>query len=53
MILAAREAGDLAERGDHKSESMSSATTLTDLGISRDLAAYAVQVAVNGAVNGR
>lgn len=46
MILAAREAGDLAgDGGDRHSPSVSTQATLTDLGISRDLAAHAVSLA--------
>jgi hypothetical protein len=45
MILAAREAGDLAKQEDGRPEKASTPTTLSDLGISRDLAAYSVQVA--------
>jgi len=47
MILVAREAGDLAKQEDGRPTEVSSATTLSDLGISRDLAAYAVQVAMS------
>jgi hypothetical protein len=49
MILEARQAGHLAEHGQRGPEKTSDATTsfvtLDDLGISRDLAAYAVKLA--------
>ncbi len=48
MILAAREAGDLATRGgDHTSivEDVDKAATLDEFGIGRDLAAHAVLLA--------
>ena len=46
MILAAREAGDLANQGKNLSHvDGDDMTSLDRLGISRDLAAYAVQVA--------
>jgi hypothetical protein len=43
MILAAREAGDLADQGGDRAKS--DVSTLLDLGISRDLAADAVALA--------
>jgi len=42
MITEARAAGDLAKQTDNQWSSSDTRTTLDDLGISYDLAAYAV-----------